>query len=227
MKKIILLLPLFFAGCTVNQKIAYNLNDVTLPQETKPIAATVEVRILKDNRMNWEENSVLFNQGPQTKINGKQLCINAEKHYKKDSVVNQITKLIVEHFNKSQLFQQTYYNQNSNAKYYLTGTLNSFYSEEEFSSGVAIGSSFGLLGALATSGIKTPGRVVIEISDLKLFSKDGTLIKDFGNFYKEYKENFRPDASCWCAYWNANEMLKDFNTHLVEKIRNEMLNVKL
>jgi len=71
MKKIILLLPLFFAGCTVNQKIAYNLNDVTLPQETKPIAATVEVRILKDNRMNWEENSVLFNQGPQTKINGK------------------------------------------------------------------------------------------------------------------------------------------------------------
>jgi hypothetical protein len=35
------------------------------------------------------------------------------------------------------------------------------------------------------------------------------------------------DAYCWCAFWNANLMLKDFNTFLIEKIRNDMEGVAL
>jgi hypothetical protein len=63
---------------------------------------------------------------------------------------------------------------------------------------------------------------VIELSEIKLFKKDGTLVKDFGTFYKEYADEFKADAACWCIYLNSNEMLKDFNTHLIEKIRNDM-----
>ena len=70
-------------------------------------------------------------------------------------------------------------------------------------------------------------RQIIDISDLKLYKKDGTLVKDFGDFYKEYKEEFKADASCWCSYWNANLMLKDFNTYLIEKIRTDMTGVEL
>lgn len=40
-------------------------------------------------------------------------------------------------------------------------------------------------------------------------------------------QEFQADASCWCVYWNANLMLKDFNTYLVEKIRADMAGVKL
>ena len=227
MKKLLLLSPLFFIGCTISQKIAYRTDDLTVSETVKTIPAVVEVRILEDNRANVEENAVLFDNPRQMKLDGKQTCINSEKHYKKDTVVNQITKIMVDHFNTARLFEMSYYDQNPNSNYYITGTLNSFYAKQEFSTGAVIGASFGLIGALATSGIKTPGDIIIDISDLKLYKKDGTLIKDFGNFYKEYDDEFRADASCWCAYWNANEMLKDFNTHLIEKIRSDMAGVKL
>lgn len=227
MKKLLWLLPLFLFGCTVSQKIVYKTSDLSAPQTIKPIQALVEVRIFEDDREKIEENAILFNNPRQMKLNGKLTCINSEKHYKKDSVVNQIAKIMVDHFNEARLFSLSFYNQSEQSNYYLTGALNSFFSEQEFSKGAAVGASFGLIGALATAGIKTSGKVVIDISDLKLYKKDGTLIKDFGNFYKEYNDEFKADANCWCAYWSANEMLKDFNTRLIEKIRNDMVGVEL
>jgi hypothetical protein len=214
-------------SCTISQKIVYKTNDLAVTEPVKTIAAKVEVRILEDNRANIEENSVLFNNPRQIKSDKKTICINSEKHYAKDTVVTQITRLMVEHFNQARLFEKAYYNKNNESGYYLTGTLNSFYGEQKFSTGAAVGAQFGLIGALATSGIKTPGKITIDISDIKLFKKDGTLVKDFGSFYKEYDDEFKADAACWCIYWNMNEMLKDFNTQLVEKIRNDMDGVQI
>ena len=227
MKKLLFLTPLFLIGCTISQKIVYRTDDLAALQSVKTIPIMVEVRIFDDNRAELEENSILFNNPRQVMLNGTQTCINSEKHYLKDTVVTQLSKIMVEHFNKARLFSMSFYNQSQHSNHYLMGTLNSFYAEQEFSTAAAVGASFGLIGALATAGIKTPGKIIIDISDLKLFKMDGTLVKDFGNFYKEYKDEFRADASCWCAYWNANEMLKDFNTHLIEKIRNDLAGIEL
>jgi hypothetical protein len=227
MKKLLFLLPVVFAGCTMNQKIAYKTDDLSAHQSIETIPAMVEIRILADNRANIEENSILFTNPRQIRLDGKQICINSEKHYKNEPVVNQITNLIVDHFNRARLFQMSFYDQSPYSNYYLTGTLNSFYGEQEFSTAKAVGAQFGLIGALATAGVKTPGKIVIDISDLRLYNKDETLVKDFGSLYKEYSDDFRADASCWCAYWSINEMLKDFNTHLVGKIRNDMAEVTL
>lgn len=134
---------------------------------------------------------------------------------------------MVDHFNKGRLFKMCFYDHSQYSDYYLTGVLNSLYGEQEFSSAAAVGAQFGLLGALATSGARTPGRIVIDISDIKLYNKVGSLVKDFGSFYKEYNEEFKADATCWCIYWNINDALKDFNTHLIEKIRNEMADIEL
>ena len=227
MRKLLFFAPLFFIGCTVSQKIVYKTDDILAPPSVKTIPAMVEVHIFEDNRATISENEVLFTNPRQVRLNGKQTCINAEKHYAKDTVVTQITKIMVDHFNKARLFRMSFYNQSPHSNYYLTGVLNSFYAEQQFSTAAAVGASFGLIGALATSGAKTPGKIVIDISDLKLYRKDGTLVKDFGNMYKEYADDFKADASCWCVFWNANEMLKDFNTHLIEKIRNEMPDTEL
>jgi hypothetical protein len=108
----------------------------------------------------------------------------------------------------------------------LTGKINSLYGEQGFSTAAAVGAQFGLLGALATAGAKTKGKILIDISDIKLFKKDGTLVKDLGSFYKEYNEDFSADAYCWCMYANINEKLKDFNSHLVEKLRSDLSGVQ-
>jgi len=222
MKKLLLLLPLFLIGCTVSQKIVYKIDDLSASQTTKTIPMKVEIRVSNDNRANINENSILFSKTNQTKVEGKPYFINAEKYYKKDSVASQITRIMVEHFNKAKLFEMTFYGQSNYSDYYITGTLNSFYGEQKYSSAAAVGSQFGLIGALATANAKTPGKITIDISDLKLFKKDGTFIKDLGSFYKEYKDDFAVDAYGWCIYRNVNEKLKDFNTHLIEKIRSDL-----
>ena len=227
MKKLFLLSPIFLISCTVSQKITYRMDDLAADQTINTIPAMVEIRIFEDNRPNIEENLVLFNNPRQIRLNGKQTCINSEKHYHKDTVVNEVTKIMVDHFNKARLFKMSLYDRSQHSNYYLTGVLNSFYGEQEYSTAAAVGSSFGLIGALATAGVKTPGKIIIDISDLKLYKKDGTLVKDFGSFYKEYTDRFHADSSCWCIYSNVNEMLKDFNSHLIEKIRNEMSGIEL
>lgn len=227
MKRIFLLLPLFFIGCTISQKITYNTEELSAPRSVELIPAMVNVKILKDNRTNIESNSLLFNNPRQIKLDGEMTCINSEKHYKKDTVANMITKMMVKHFNHARLFKMSYYNDNRYNDYYLTGKLNQFYGQQKFSTAAAVGAQFGLMGALATAGVKTPGKMVIEISDLKLYKKDGTLVKDFGSFYKEYEGEYKADAACWCIYWNMNEKLKDFNTHMIKKIRADMSDVAL
>ena len=226
MKKLIFLLPILFIGCTISQKISYKTSNLPVSQTEKLIPIMVEVRILQDNRAQVLENTILFSEPHKTKAIGDIACINAEKHYKKDSVASQITQIMVEHFNKARLFRMTYFNENIFSNYYLTGTLNRFYGEQEFSEAALVGSQFGLIGALATAGIKTPSKIIIEKVDLKLYKKDGTLIKDFGSFHKEYNEEFLADGYCWCIYRNVNEKLKEFNTLLVDKIRTDLTDVK-
>ncbi len=212
-------------GCTISQKIVYTTNDLVVSESSLPLPIVVDVRVFADNRANIAENELLFRKPRSLKINRTTMCINSERHYKKDTVVNQLSMMMVAHFNQARLFRQAYYNQSPHSTHYLTGTLNSFYGEQEFSTAAAIGAQFGLIGALATSNIKTPGRIVIDVSDLKLYNYDGTLVKELGDLYKEYNDDFRADAACWCVYWNANDMLKDFNTHLIEKIRHELAEI--
>jgi len=226
MRKLFFVIPFILVGCTVTQRISYQVSKLPVTTQSTIIPILVDVRILNDNRAQEKENAVLFTDAHSTRINGKTMCINSEKHYKKDSVSAQMTRIMVEHFNKANLFKKAYCNKSSESGYYLTGSINYYYGEQGFSKAAAVGAQFGLLGALTTSGAKTPGKIIIDISDIKLFKNDGVLIKDLGDFYKEYKEDLSADAYCWCIYNNINEKLKDYNTHLVEKIRTDLANVK-
>jgi hypothetical protein len=232
---------LFLTSCTPSRVVIYSLNNISLTESVQTIPINVDVKTLKDNRIHTEDNILLFNSNyPKVFIQDSSYCVNAEKYYKTEPVVSQITQLMVKHFNKAKLFTHASYNENTDSDYYLTGTLNSFYGKQKFSGGssgavagaVAAGLLFGVIGGAIAGGIagatmntKSSGKIVIEISDLKLFRKNGTLIKDFGSFYKEYEGDFEADAECWCIYSNVNSKLKDFNTELIEKIRAELLGI--
>ena len=142
MKKLLYLFLLVLIGCTISQKIVYETDDLSAHQTIKPIPAAVEVRIFKDNRASIKENEIVLNNPRQIILDGVQTCVNSEKHYKKDTVVNQISRILVEHFNKARLFNVSFYNHSPYSNYLLTGTLNSFYCEQEYSSSAAFGSLF-------------------------------------------------------------------------------------
>jgi hypothetical protein len=228
MKKIsYFLLPLILVGCAMTQKIGYKTDSLPYQPELNPIPIAVNVLFLTDNRAQNSENEILFTKEHTAAINKKSVCINSEKNYKKDSVAAQLTQMMVTHFNHARLFNYCTCNNESDCDYYLTGTLNTFYGEQEFSTAAAVGAQFGLIGALATAAVKTEGKIIFDISDIKLFKKDGTLVKDMGGFYKEYKEELPADAYCWCIFNNINQKLIEYNTYLTEKIRNDLAELKL
>jgi len=235
----IIFATILLASCK-SQYVTYSVNNVTLPPETaKTIPINVNVKILTDNRSKDKENKILFSSSrAEVSIKGKKMCINAEKKYKKEPVANLITQLWVRHFNKAKLFANASYNDEAGNDYYLLGTLNSFSGRQavSYAAGdaealiIAATLVFGAIGGAIAGGIvggkyQSSGKIVIEIYDLKLFKNDGTLSKDFGNFHKEYTGNFPVDPRCKCIYENVNTKLKEFNTELIEKIRNELIGV--
>ena len=237
----ILFFAILLTSCSTRQYVTYSVNNITLPPETaKTIPINVNVKILTDHRSKDKENKILFSSSrTEVSIKGKKMCINAEKKYKKEAVANLITQLWVKHFNKAKLFANASYNDETETGYYLTGTLDSFSGRQAVSDAagdaealiIAATLVFGAVGGAIAGGIAggkyySPGKIVIEISDLKLFKNDGVLIKDFENFRKEYTGNFPVNPRCKCIYQNVNAKLKDFNTELIEKIRVELSDVK-
>ena len=225
MKKYLFILPLFLISCA-SQKVIYKTDDISISSSVKNYPISVGVILFGDLRLQNDSDRVLFDNQRQIKLNGKQTCINAEKHYKKDSVAMQFTRMLVEHLNRSNIFQKVYFCKNSTKDYYITGNLKSFIGIQDFSSKALVGAQFGLIGALATAGAKTPANITIEITDLKLHKQNGEIVRDFGNFSKTYSEDLHADAYCWCIYANINNKLKEFNSELIEKIRTDLSEVK-
>jgi len=232
---ILVLVAVLLTACAPSQYVIYSVNNITTSGTLEVIPINVSIKILTDNRANIKENEILFTNSQSIIIDRKRYCINSEKYYNKAVVVNQITQLLVEHFKKAKVFTNVSYHEDLDNDYYLTGTLSNFYGEQDYpeaagavmATGMMFGAIGGAIAAAATSGAKTPGKIIIEITDIKLFRKDGALVKDFGDFYKEYEGDFPANTSCWCIYQNVNEKLRDFNTQLIEKIRYELLGVKL
>jgi dihydroneopterin aldolase len=223
MKKLLFLLLLFLTSCISNRWITYPVDGIIPSEKEETIPILVDVTILTDNRTHIEQNKKLFLHSREVSMNKKRYCINSEEHYRKEAVASQITKLLVEHINQAKLFSRASYGKNAENDFVLLGTLNSFYGEQEFSEDAVIGAKLGIVGIPPS---KSPGKIVIEISDLRLLKKDGSQMFHFGNFRKEYTGNFTADTDCWCIYQNINEKLQDFNTQLIEKIRKDLSGAK-
>jgi hypothetical protein len=232
LRNIVLLIPFLLTGCSLTQKISYETKDLGAYNKTGAIPIAVEVRMFTDTRAEVPEHKVVFTKKSNEVVlddewhDDKRYCVNVERHYKKDSVSAEVTGMLVKHINQTKLFSRASYQGDEKCDYYLVGNLRSFYGEQEYSYKAAVASQFGLIGAVVASTATTPGTIRIELTDLKLFKKSGELVKDMGNFSKLYSEELSADAHCWCIYWNMNEKLKDFNSHLVAKIKNDLASVQ-
>lgn len=224
MKKFLLLFfPFLLASCVANKPIQYSMNKLDSSEVTLPYVLCIKE--LTDARKDNPDTELQFGKSKQLKKDKAQLCVNSEKHYKKEQVTTQVSRQIATHFEQIKLFKATTFEDDSDADYYLTGVLTSFYGEQAFSSTAAVGGAFGLIGALATMGVKSPGDIVMEIKDLTLHDKEGKIVKHLGDYRQEFHEKMLADAYCWCIYDNVNSRLKAFNDGLAEKVKEEILHL--
>lgn len=225
MRKIGLLLfiTVFLSSCVMNQKIAYKLTDIPKKNNAKLSTLVFDVEIFNDIRKSNKEDSVLFKMPRITKINHEKVCINSEQHYKKKPVNNQFSQIVSDYFRQQSIYKAVTFNKKDTAEYYLTANLKRFYGNQFFSTAAAVGSQFGLIGALATANTKTKGKIEIELTEIKIFSKNGKLIKDLGNLKRTYEEDYHADAYCWCIYFNVNEKFKLFTGELSQLVESSLV----
>ena len=226
MKNIIFLFGfvMIISGCTINKAITYPTADIPINPDKSLKNIILSVEDFTDGRKEHEHNLILFNNKRDCEIDEKRLCINAERHYKTEPVAKQLSIRLLHHFKKRFSFKKVVANtvDKSTIDYYITGKVSSFYGVQEFSMTAKAGTYFGLIGVLATMNIHTPGKIIVEITDLKIYDKHGQVVKDMGTFSRHYEGDFLVDAECFKIYEHINAKLKEYYTELTELIENEL-----
>ncbi len=215
---------LFLASCKPSQKIVYNTDSIKQYHESSGV--TISIQSFEDIRSESEVNQAqLFAKDVISSVNKKTTCINAEKLYK-TPIGLQMSDIFAKHLDKKGFFSTVLLNQKERTDYYVTAKIRHFYGMQDYSSSKAVGANFGLIGALATAGIKTKGEIIIELSDICLYDKTDNLIAKVGDFRKEYTGEFPVDAYCYCIYQNINNKLIEFNEELGKMLFMEVKNTK-
>lgn len=223
-KMILLTAIAVLTSCTINQRILYPTKDIQTIQDQELSTLVLDIEEFTDHRKENPDNDILFTSSKDVVIDGKTRCINSEKNYKIEPVTLQLSKMLVEHLNVRNSFKKVVLNKKDTADYYIRGDLRNFYGNQKFSTSAAVGAQFGLIGALATAGVKTDGKIVFEINDIIIYDKNNNVIKSIGSFKREYVGDFPADAYCWCMFQNVNIKLKEYFTELIGTVESEIRN---
>ncbi len=215
---------ILLSGCAIKQKIKYSIDDIQ-PQKNEILSKKkLNINLFEDIRNQFPENKFLFEKSRETKINGEQVCINSEEHYATETIPMQISKMIAAHLNKRGAFGEVVAYGEGNADYRLTGKIKRFYAKQAFSmTKQVIEASFGLIGALATAGIITPVEVEIIITDIKLYGRDGKLIKTLNDIEGKFNGNERVDSDCWSPYFLINREFKNVVKNLAIQVEEALV----
>jgi hypothetical protein len=209
-------------GCTPHFPVAYSVDDV--PARVDPGLAAVHLRIapFRDERASLAANQQLFSSDRDASVDGKSSCINAEKNYEEHAVPDQLADAIAQHLRKLGAYGRVTVGPGQPGTYTLTGSVRRFYGVQETSSAAEVGAAFGLVGALATSGAKTPGRVEIHFANLELYGPDGQAVARLQDVYYQQARELPADAYCNAIFQNVNEGLKYAVAQLAAQLADTM-----
>ena len=87
-------------NCTPNKKIGYSTKDIERIKDEKLSQIVFDIEELVDKRKEDLESEILYDNPRKCTIDIDDVCINAEKHYKKSPVARQVTSMLFEHLNK-------------------------------------------------------------------------------------------------------------------------------
>jgi curli biogenesis system outer membrane secretion channel CsgG len=119
-------------ACTPNMKITYKVNSNQEKHDQKLASIILDIEEFKDTRKSVPENDVLYKKGNLYKKGGQITCINAEEYYWKETVMSQVTQLLVDHLKSTKSFKKIVRDKKDSADYYVTGSLSRFYGQQAF-----------------------------------------------------------------------------------------------
>lgn len=224
MKKSIMLavgiiMPLMF-GCTITQPVKYDLKDVSKVSQVSPYAGyTLSIREFKDMRQPAAKEGK-WNAPATVQRNNAAWFYNSADHYKNGAVAPSVGEMMAKHLEMAGVFKSVCFNCDAAAKtdLILEGKIARFDGFKQSSTAAKAGTYFGLVGVLATAGVKSKYEAATVLSDLKLMKADGTVIWQGSSDGSIQGEDYA-DAAGWSVYAKANESLKKAVEALIVKLR--------
>jgi len=201
----------------VYESINYQHKDIVINEDTSMAHLVLNVKLLKDNRQNDPNFKMLTKGKASQPLKDKAFCVNAESQYLKGSVPEQISRVLVNHFNKRKTFKKVLLNRDS-ADYHLSGSLFSYFGRQDHVKSNPYNQFYKTYKV-------SQGSVIITLTDVKILDKDKKLIKDFGDIKRVYNYESMDDQECTCVYQAVDQKLKLFFNELIPKIESEIKSI--
>lgn len=213
------------SACMPRQAIKYPMDDITTSTNSPFAKAVLAVKPFEDHR------KPLRTDCPSTKVSKiekgeKTFYFNCDNHYKSDSIAQDITKIITEHLNKSQIFEKAILADvpPSDADYLLTGQISKFEGLKEYKLSAVVASSFGLIGALVNLANDSNFEGTTTFDNLELIRTKDNIVIWHGDITGHIEGADTVDSYGWSSYWKANFSLKEANAKLVSQLNSININ---
>ena len=198
----------------VYESINYQHKDIVINEDTSMAHLVLNVKLLKDNRQNDPNFKMLTKGKANQPLKDKAFCVNAESQYLKGSVPEQISRVLVNHFNKRKTFKNVFFNKGL-ADYYLTGSLFSYFGRQDHVKSNPYNQFYKSYGI-------SEGVVIITLTDVMIWDKDMKAIKNLGTIKRVYGYESMDDVECHCVYQAVDEKLKLYYSELIGQIEAEI-----
>tara|TARA_R110002096_G_scaffold428478_4_gene640233 strand:+ start:20546 stop:21244 length:699 start_codon:yes stop_codon:yes gene_type:complete len=202
-------LSLCFLACTPTKKITYDYTQIESLKDSVSIDNSFSVFILEDVRKGVEDSEKILDSGRLYGQGNDRICINSDKHYTPEkTVARQVSEAIHYHIKQTDIFENMAMNTDE-MDYSLKGSVMRLYGEQKFSKRASAAQSFGLIGAIATADIKSPGKIRITLTNLRLVDNKSNMEIPLDDIDLQFEGQYRIDGDCWFIYDHVNEYLKE------------------
>ena len=221
----VLILPLLLAGCAHTVGYSLNENDRwTGPKINGVVCVQPVVDHTLVTNLAW---------APQEEhISNEVWRINSRGRYEQTNLTANVTAIIAKHLAYSGLFTKVVSGPDTNADYFLTGTLVDFQTRARANTKaegieVASGAAFGLVGALigsaSTSGMKSEIKTLVKLDDLKLTDRPGQIVwHDSICISNDVLVSYE-EADPYVIYNRPDEALKEAVNEMIRRLGNSSL----
>lgn len=207
------------SGCAANQKITYPLQDVAPITGSQIIDADLVVKEFEDIRQPLARKGGWSSPAMITRDNASWFY-NSDDHYQDNRVAPWITEMIAKHLDTLGIFRGVKVNQAGEAvpDLYLEGKIKQFEAFKKRSMATVVGSQFGLIGLLATSGVKSEYEAATMLTQVRLLRTSTNEVLWEGEVEGRISGKDYADTAGWSVYEKANLSLKKAVDELANRL---------
>lgn len=210
---------IFLLGCAAPMKVTYPLKDIRIISESPYSNSSLCIKEFVDQREPLNSKKPFLRHVATVQRGEAEWFHNNDSGYKDKKVAPLITQIVQEHLRATRLFKEVVVCEDGppQTDFLLEGRIKKFEALKKTSKEAEAGMAFGLLGALATLGLKTEYEAV-TIFQARFTDTSTSKILWENEVEGKTEGNDAADPYGWSVYFHANQSLKKAVDELVKNL---------